>query len=258
MPVRSLNPAWTVADFHARTARLAGLREGERVLDLGCGRGVTLPYLLAGVGRTGEVIAADRAHDGLQAIRVSYADDIANGRLTLVDLDVSRPLPFEASSLDRVICQNVIECVSGREGLLAEIYRILRPGGSALIGHHDFDGVFLANDDREMTRRMVHGYADHTQCWQDVSEGQMGRLLPGLFTNSWFQEAETETLLFVDLVLTKESYARDHLDAMVTLSEQFGMPAASAENWLRSLEVRSDTGLFYYAVPWTYVVARKL
>ena len=86
----------------------------------------------------------------------------------------------------------------------------------------------------------------------------MGRLLPGLIANSPFNAAETETVLFVDLALSKESYARTHLDGMVALAQEFGVSPASASAWLRSLQARSDAGTFYYALPWTYVVARTV
>jgi hypothetical protein len=157
-----------------------------------------------------------------------------------------------------VVCQNFIECISDRDGLIAEIHRVLRSGGSAIIGHHDFDGVLLASDDRELTRCLVHGYADHTQQWQDVSEGQMGRLLPGLIANSPFKDAETETVLFVDLNLSEGSYARVHLEGIVELSREFGVSTESAKDWLRGMEARSGAGTFYYALPWTYVVGRTV
>ena len=253
--MRSLNPLWSRDDFHARVAALAAIKDGGRLLDLGCGRGFTIPHLLAGVGTSGEVVAADRVSRSLAMIREQYLGHCANGRLTLVDFNIAGPLPFASASFDSVVCQNVIECIPDRDCLLAEINRILRPGGVAVVGHYDFDGVLLASDDRELTRRMVHGYADHTQQWQDVSDGQMGRLLPGLVARSPFSEAATETVLFVDLILSKESYARDHLERMVALSREFGVSEESAKAWLNALEARSDAGQFYYALPWTYVVA---
>ena len=256
--MRSLNPHWNMADFHARVAALAAVKNGGRVLDLGCGRGLTLPYLLARIGTSGEVVAADRMSRSLAVISEAYPDHITDGRLTLVGLNIAEPLPFASASFHSIVCQNVIECVADRDGLLAEMHRMLKLGGTAIIGHYDFDGVLLASDDRELTRRMVHGYADHTQQWQNASEGQMGRLLPGLVANSPFDTAETETALFVDLALSKASYARTHLDGMVALSQEFGVPAESATAWLRSLEARSDSGTFYYALPWTYVVARTV
>jgi SAM-dependent methyltransferase len=167
-------------------------------------------------------------------------------------------LPFASASFDTVICQNVIECIADRDGLICEIHRILKPGGSTLIGHHDFDGVLLASDDRDLTRHLVHGYADYTQQWQDASEGQMGRLLPGLVARSPFDEAETDTLLFVDLVLSKESYARDYLDGIIALSKGLGIAELDAKKWLHNLEARSGLGTFYYALPWTYVIARRV
>jgi SAM-dependent methyltransferase len=255
--VRSLNPHWTLDGFHARLVALAQVKDGDKVLDLGCGRGNSLAHLLAKVGRTGEVVAADRNGGSLAAIRAKYSKEIADRRLKTVEMDLTGTLPFTLASFNVVVCQNVIECTADREGLLRELYRIIKPGGSALIGHHDFDGVQIASDDRDLTRRLVHGYADHTQAWQDASDGQMGRLLAGLVARSPFNASETETLLFVDLTLSNDSYARVHLDGIVAVSEQFGIPTKDVKGWLRGLAARSDAGAFYYALPWTYVLVRK-
>jgi SAM-dependent methyltransferase len=255
--VKSLNPYWTLDGFHARIVALAGLRETQRVLDLGCGRGHTLPHLLARIGAAGKAVAADRSADNLAGIRGKFHQETDAGRLSVVELDIAQKLPFDDASFDSVICQNVIECVTDKVSLVHEIHRILKPHGTALIGHHDFDGALIASDDRALTRRMVHGYADYTQDWQDVSDGQMGRRLPALVALSLFHEAETETQLFVDLTLSKESYARLHLDGMVALAAQFGVATETALAWLRALEARSDSGRFYYALPWVYVLARR-
>jgi SAM-dependent methyltransferase len=251
--IRSLNPAWQLDSFHARIAQLAGLGAGERVLDLGCGNGNGLPALLAAVGPGGRVVAADR-----DAASLARAAARAAGPLATVETDIASPLPFDAASFDAVICQNVIECVTDRAGLVREIHRVLRPGGRALVGHHDFDGVMIASADRTLTRRLVHGYADVVQSWQDVSEGQMGRLLPGLFADGPFGEASSETLLFVDPALAAGSYARRHLDDIVRLCGAYGVAADTARDWLKELESRSDAGTFYYALPWTYVLATRL
>jgi SAM-dependent methyltransferase len=249
--MRSLNPAWRLADFHARIARLAGVGAGERVLDLGCGNGNGLEALLAAVGGDGRVVALDR--DAASLARAAARA----GPLTTVEAEIGAPLPFDPQSFDAVICQNVLECIADRAGLLREIHRVLRPGGRALVGHHDFDGVLVASDDRALTRRLVHGYADFAQPWQDVAEGRMGRLLPGLFAGSRFAGTHTETLLFVDLELADGTYARQHLGDIVRLSQHYGVAADEAQRWLADLQGRSDAGTFYYALPWTYVLARR-
>ena len=254
--MRSLNSLWRQDEFHTRVAALSAAGPGGRVLDLGCGRGLTVPPLLAQVGASGQVVAADRSIRSLEALSRMLPDACSDGRLATMELDVAASLPFGTASFDGVVCQNVIECVDNRDRLVAEIARVLRPNGTALIGHYDFDGVMLASDDHVLTRRMVHGYADYKQTWQDASEGQMGRLLPSLVDRSPFNDAITETVLFVELALSTQGYARSHLDGMIDLSDEFGVSKDSARAWADALQARSDAGCFYYALPWTYVVAR--
>jgi SAM-dependent methyltransferase len=244
-------------DFHTRIARLAAIEPGNRVLDLGCGRGSGLPALLDAVGDTGKLIAADRDQAALNAIREAHGAEIDRGLLTIMACDFARDLPFDAASFDVVACQNVVECVADRAGLVAAIHRILRPGGTALIGHHDFDGVLIASDDRDLSRRLIHGYADFTDSWQDTSDGQMGRRLPGLCAQAAFADTATETVLFVDLTLGEGTYAKRHIDNIVHLSGRFGIDEAVAKKWQHDLETRSTAGTFYYGLPWTYVVARR-
>jgi SAM-dependent methyltransferase len=254
--MRSLNPRWSEDDFHARVASLAAIQKGGRVLDLGCGAGLTVPHLLTAAGTSGEVVAANRMTKGFAAIGERYPEPVATGRLRLVELDIAAPLPFASASFDSVVCQNVIECISDREGLLAEMHRILRPGGVAVISHCDWDGVLLASDDRELTRRMVRSAGNYPD-GEDTFESQMGRLLPSLVARSPFSEAATETVLFVDLSLSEDSYAMYHLEGMVRMSAEFGVSSESAKAWLNGLLARSDAGQFYFALPWTYVVARR-
>jgi ubiquinone/menaquinone biosynthesis C-methylase UbiE len=80
------------------------------------------------------VVALDR-----DAASLARAADRA-GPLTTVEADITAPLPLDSQSVDAVVCQNVVECVANRAGLLREIHRVLKPGGRALVGHHDFDG----------------------------------------------------------------------------------------------------------------------
>ncbi|MGI4976935.1 MAG: methyltransferase domain-containing protein [Janthinobacterium lividum] len=256
--MKSLNPEWSPREFHRHLAVLGSITEGSTVLDLGCGSGLTLPYLLAAAGASGTVLALDRAGSGLEEVRKRHPSEIARGHLRLIEADIANGIPVPDGSLDSVICQNVIECVSDRASLLLEITRVLKPAGTVVIGHYDFDGVILASHDRELTRRLVHGYADHVQQWQDASDGQMGRLLPGLAASGPFAKVATETVLFVDLALSPESYASIHLEGMVALSPRLGVSVQQAQAWLIDLQRRSERGAFYYALPWTYFTARTI
>jgi hypothetical protein len=60
-----------------RIPGLAGATSGARVLDLGCGRCLTVPHLLAAAGASGEVVAVDRMRGSLAAIRDRYSATVA-------------------------------------------------------------------------------------------------------------------------------------------------------------------------------------
>jgi SAM-dependent methyltransferase len=109
--------------------------EGKDVLDFGCANGVMCAPLLdhgarsvKGVDIDSEAIAQARALPGRAALSflASEPDHI--------------PLPDAA--VDLVISYDVFEHVSCPEEVTAELFRVLRPGGQALIGtwgwHHPF------------------------------------------------------------------------------------------------------------------------
>jgi SAM-dependent methyltransferase len=110
--------------IQANLARLAAGRTDLRVLDIGCGGKPYLPF------------AAPYAS--------SYCGiDSAPG--PMVDVVVAaEELPFDDESFDLVICTQVLEHVQDPRETIAEIYRVLAPGGAVLASTH---GVFLFHPD---------------------------------------------------------------------------------------------------------------
>ena len=256
-PAGTLNrQKWDAARFHETLALLVGARPGNHVLDLGCGRGATLGPLLRAVGDEGKVVGLDRMSLALADSALRHAPAIQCSRLTLVRGELAA-LPFSNDAVDAVLCQNVAECVHDRQTLVAEAWRVLKPGGTLLLGHHDFDGILLASDERDLTRRLVHGFADRKQNWQEACEGQMGRMLPGLVAHAGFASVEIEARLFVDLDLGEGSYARDYVGWVVELAPTLGIPRDETERWASGLARAADERRFFFGLPWIGAVCRK-
>jgi ubiquinone/menaquinone biosynthesis C-methylase UbiE len=255
--IRVLNTNWRGDTLHHKIAEIVGVRPGQRVLDLGCGRGGTLAHLLSRAGAQGRVTALDRDDAALRTIEERHANEVTAGRLEVRHGDLTRALPFADKTFDAVICQNVIECVPDRRNLIEEMWRVMRPDGHLLVGQHDVDAVVLAASDRALTRRVLHAYADHEQASQDLSDGQMGRQLPGLFHRSRFQSAESKTVMLVDFDLSKGSYAAGFLAGISDLARDLGFTAEEFDPWLADLNARVAAGTFYFGIPWIYVLARR-
>jgi ubiquinone/menaquinone biosynthesis C-methylase UbiE len=96
---------------------------GARVLDVGCGdAGVIIAFAESGARGAGlELDQKSLARGQLRAQE--------HGVDLLLAAAVAEALPFPDASLDLVILDNVLEHVTDRPGTLAEINRVLRPGG---------------------------------------------------------------------------------------------------------------------------------
>jgi SAM-dependent methyltransferase len=115
--------------FQAIDPGLLRLRTGHRVLDVGCGVGRSLLELSH---KSGYFIGVDWDRDDLRRGAYWYQqmriEGKAQGVVRFVQSDITG-LPFEADSFDRVICTEVLEHVPEDSSVLAEMARVLRPGG---------------------------------------------------------------------------------------------------------------------------------
>ncbi|WP_037678023.1 class I SAM-dependent methyltransferase [Streptomyces griseus] len=131
--------------YAAAVADLA-LREGDRVLDAGCGTGRALPPLRAAVGPSGVVVGADLTPAMLeQAVRAGRDRD---GRLMLADVTA---LPLRSQSLDAVFGAGLISHLPDPAANLRELARVVRPGGTLALFHPIGRAALAARQGRRIT-----------------------------------------------------------------------------------------------------------
>lgn len=99
----------------------AAIGRGKRVLDLGCRSGALTRHILEG----NELVGLD-----VDAAALAKASDLG---IEPVQANVEEPLPFEDASFDAVVAGELFEHLQFPDALVAEIARVLRPGG-VLVG----------------------------------------------------------------------------------------------------------------------------
>jgi arsenite methyltransferase len=106
---------------------LGDLRAGEVVLDLGCGAGMDSLLAARRVGPTGRVIGVDMTGPMVKKARANAsAAGIGNAEFHRGEADC---LPVGDGSVDVVISNGVFNLCPDKPRVLAEVYRVLRPGG---------------------------------------------------------------------------------------------------------------------------------
>ena len=106
---------------------VADLREGERVLDLGSGGGIDVLLSARRVGPSGHAYGVDMTDDMLELARQNAAKAGARNVEFLKGEIEALPLPDAA--VDVVISNCVINLSADKPAVLAEMFRVLVPGG---------------------------------------------------------------------------------------------------------------------------------
>jgi SAM-dependent methyltransferase len=108
----------------------ADLQPGERVLDVACGTGVIARFAAERVGPTGAVTAIDLAADMIEVAKATPAPAAPTIEWHVGD---ATSLPFADEQYDVVTCQMGLMFMEDRSAVLAEMRRVLVPGGRVVV-----------------------------------------------------------------------------------------------------------------------------
>lgn len=108
--------------------RYAFLRPGEVVLDIGSGGGIDLILAARRVGPTGRAIGLDILEEMCERGR-AHADEAGVGAWTEFHAGEMERIPLPDACVDVAISNGVLNLSARKSRALAEIFRVLRPGG---------------------------------------------------------------------------------------------------------------------------------
>lgn len=145
----------------------AAIRQGDRVLDLGCGTG-TLTILLKKTQPQAIVVGLD---GDPQILAIARRKAVAAGIEIAWDHGMAYNLPYPNSSFDVVLTSLMLHHLSREDKIraLGEIYRVLRPGGR-----------FYAADFGKPENSLMRALAKVSELLEETEDGVEGRL-PGMF-----------------------------------------------------------------------------
>jgi arsenite methyltransferase len=216
-----------------------GARSGDRVLDVGCGPGFYITELLEAVGREGAVVGVDISADMLAVAAKRAA---GHGNVEFHEAGAAS-LPVPDASFERAVCIQVLEYVRDVPAALAEMHRVLRPGGRMLVWDVDWSTVSWHAIDRQLMRQVLAAWDKH------LTHPCLPRTLAAQLRNAGFQDVRMDAHAFATTELIPDAYGGSLVPLLEQyVAEQGGMSPQEAKAWADEQRELGDRGEFFFTV----------
>lgn len=238
-----------VVERRRRVRRAIALRPGERVLDIGCGPGFLTGEAATEVGPTGWACGLDISDSVLAVARQRSAGQPYAAWIDFRHGDAVA-LPFPDASFDAAVATQVYEYVRDVPRALAELSRVLRPGGRAVVVDTDWDTMAWHSADAVRSARILAAWDEH------LADPRLPRTLrPGL-RDAGLAVARTEVLNILNLEW--DGYSRGVAGLIAAfVPGRRGITPEAAAAWVEDLERRHDEGAYFFSLDQFLFLATK-
>ena len=230
-----------VVDQRRTVCALLDPQLGERVLDIGSGPGLLAHELAAALGPDGRVEGIDVSEAMLAIARRRPA---APGAAPVVFQEVgATELPFADASFDAAVSTQVYEYVEDMPAALAEVRRVLRPGGRLLVLDTDWDSIVWHSSDPERMRRVLAVWDEH------LADPYLPRRLGRLLADAGFSVTERSAMPLLNAGYDERTYSAGLIRFVVVVRLRPPQPHRRGRGGLGRRSARSRRGLLLQPQP---------
>lgn len=204
---------------------------GESILDIGCGSGQLTRAIADAVGPRGRACGVDISEQMLALA--------AHPRIELSRAE-GTTLPFRDASFDAAVATQVYEFVEEIDAALAELHRVLRAGGRALILDTDWDTLVWHSSDDARAQRVLDGWR------RRLAEARLPRTLSARLRGAGFEVLRQETRAIFDPVGGRHSYSDHQIDHLG--ASALGVDRDEIAAWAADLRDLARRGEYFFSL----------
>jgi arsenite methyltransferase len=228
-----------------RALRLAA---GEHVLDIGSGPGLLAYDMAAAVGPGGRVCGIDTS---ASMIAMSARRCAEQPWVEFRTADASL-LPFPDSSFDAAVSTQVYEFLSDIPAALAELHRVLRPGGRAVILDTDYGSLVLHTENPARMARVLSAWDQH------FIHASLPRTLSRQLRDVGFSLRERTAIPMFNPQFEDNTYGKGMLEMVASFAVgRNGVSQSEADDWFAEFASLNKEDAFFFSLNRYMFVAEK-
>lgn len=222
-----------------RTLAIISPVPGERAVDIGCGPGLLAIELSAAVGKKGRVIGIDSS-SAMIGLAEKRCGDLPNVELHEGD---ATDLDLEDASADVVCCTQVLLYVPDHEKAISEMFRVLVPGGRAVVMETDWRSAVLHSNDEEITEKII-------AAWDNaVPSARLPARLGSLLRKAGFESVQIEAIPNISTSCDKAGFSMTMMEQCAQAATEQGIiTEEEARHWLAGLRQLGEEGAYFFCV----------
>ena len=222
-----------------------GVRNGWSVLDVGCGLGEVCADLAALVGQTGRVVGIDASE-----AMIAHARERWGGSPIEFAVGDAEALHFEDATFDAARAERVVQHLRHPATAIAEMARVVRPGGRVFVLDPVHDATIVATQ--------------YPEVWATIrayGPGSVRQPRAGLFLKEWMIAAGLDVTVVIGARLIEDwpaSRTLQRVDDSAALAVTAGaLTASQLEDFLAEQERRFEEGVFAQSVFFVQALGTK-
>ena len=222
------------------------LPDNAVIADLGCrDAGFLLGFQQAFPNKIKSAIGVDINDKGFKNIKYKKP-------IKLKVMDCSKKLKLDDNTFDFVFTKDMFECVSDKDFLVREIYRILKPGGVVICVNCDWESIVYNGENKELISKAIHAYAVTKQPWMDDLDSWIGRRMYGFFNKSKLFESTISVHNVVETEYKDGFFGYDFSKHIAWLFEEKTGAFSKEEydEFIKNLELSQQDGSYIFSKPY--------
>lgn len=198
--------------------------------------------LAEAVGPGGHVTGIDITEAMIALSEQRYADSPIANRMTFRSADAAA-LPFDDHLFDAAVAVQVYEYVDDVDAALAELHRVLKPRGRALILDTDWDSIVWNATDAQLMRRVLDAWTGR------FAHPHLPRTLTRRLKATGFEIDDRSVLVLFNPEYDPGTYSVAHLDIISDFVTKYGsLGAGEVQAWRDDLEALGPGSAYFFSL----------